>query len=226
MWFNNPQILKIISQSLFWGIVIIPALLAISKFAIDKRIEGIKENVLNGITEQLNLEKLTIKSFSSTVKVIFSGEWTKKPYPNAIVSPVNHQYYLELQNEDSTKYIKFYATKPYTFNKIDDTSAVFESHQAVNDGNFPLGNTLNELSSLNAIQIHVPFVLYKNFIENKVVFNCIEIKFFINGTERHSIVINSPSELLVIQNYYKNIGWANALIKIDNETMKMLLTNK
>ncbi|MCX5814547.1 MAG: hypothetical protein NT178_18695 [Proteobacteria bacterium] len=237
MWFNNLQILKTISQWLFWSIVLIPALLAISKFIIDKRIDNVKDRLskeqesqyqtrigslqttiktqdekLNTLDSQLQSEKLIIRDFASIVKVIFSGKWSSKPYPIQIMSPINHQYYLELQGANPNNSIKFYATQPYHFQSIDNTRAVFESRQAVNTGSFPLGKSINDLSSITEIQIHVPFILHNNIEGNRVAFHRVEVKFVVNGKERHTLLIEHPYELPIIDT--GSIGWANLAIKL------------
>lgn len=213
MNFNDLEVLKKIGSSVQWvaiALIFLGGLLQISKFLIDKKIDSIKE--------------LIIRDFASNIRVKFSGKWSSRPYPDQIISPVNHQYYIDLHGEGPNHSIKLYATLPYQFYTIDQSHAIFESRQAINPGSYPLGKHIDELSAISKILVHIPFILYNSIEDNKVVVEGLEMTFIVNGEERYTLVTNETVELLITAQ--GSIGWANLLIQLAPNALPTWLRNK
>lgn len=163
-----------------------------------------KTKRLSKLQDEVDSEKRTIRDFESKLKMRFSGKWTSKPYPGEIISPVNNEYYVVLKESDigtSNQLIKFYATQAYSFTAINDHCASFESRQAVRKGDYPISNTIDELYSYDAVDIHIPFVPTIGSKGQKILIEEVELLFFINGKEHDSIVFREPKEITIDSGY-------------------------
>ncbi len=169
------------------------------------------------LQEEVQAEKNTLHSLSSRLIVTFSGEWDSDPYPRQLMSPVNHEYYVELVGPDQK--IKFYASEVYTFKTIAANRAQFSSSQAVKDGAFPLGAQIDTLESFSQINIFVPFFLGDSIQGGQIVVEQINMTFSINGIECNPLVIEQDQEVS-LTGKKPNI-WAILAMKVDQATTKL-----
>jgi len=183
----------------------------------DEAIEKLKINY-EQLQKEIDLHKSTLRNFSSSLKLIFSGKWNDKPYPVQLFSPVNDQYYVEISNANQT--IKFYASEVYKFTTLDDKRAEFQSLQEVKAGSYPLGQLTNTLESFSKINIHVPFFLGNSIEEGKINIEKIELVFAINGIECNPLIVEQPHEVKL--NKIGNTYWASIGMDIDPITTKEL----
>ncbi len=181
----------------------------------DKAIEKLKTD-FEQLQEEVQAEKDTLRSLSSRLIVTFSGEWDSDPYPLQLMSPVNHQYYVELVGPDQT--IEFYASEVYTFNTITTNRAQFSSSQAVKDGTFPLGAQIDTLDSFSQINIFIPFFLGDSIHGDQVVVERMNLTFSINGIECNPLVIEQD-QVVSLTGKKPNI-WAILAMKVDQTTTK------
>lgn len=160
-----------------------------------------------------------INTFSSRLAIRFSGNWRQKPYPNSMISPVNDQYYVEIIGSATKENIKFYATATYQFTTIDEKAALFESVQAVRDGEFPLGKEIYALKNLNQIALHIPFINYKEIVDQTVIIQQIDLTFFVNGEQRYKLSIPNQNIVVPIIAPKAPFGWANPLLYLESRAL-------
>lgn len=225
--FNDLELLKRISSWLQWGaigLVLFLGVVQLGKWIIDRRINNIKDKSEKGYQEKINklqataqLNKSTIRTFESILKVKFNGNWVSKPYPEQILSPVNLYYYIDIQSTSNKSSIKFYATEPYQFNTIGERSAEFNSRQAVKIDDLPLGKSINYLEHFDKIQIHIPFIIYKEIKDSKITIEYIEITFIINGEKRYVLKQDCLFETRIIK--HGNQGYANPGISLPKNAL-------
>lgn len=244
-WLSNLDTLKKIGSVTQWfaiTLIFLGGLLQLSKFIIDRRISDLKEQLsiqrdesyqntisslrstvqeqndkLGTVEGQLREAQSKITTFSTRLAVRFSGNWSSKPYPNQIFSPTSHQYYVEITGDSTNKAIKFYATEPYVFKTIDAKSALFESIQAVRDGDFPLGNGIRSLEKLNIVTLHIPFVMWKEIIDQSITIQNITLTFLVNGEPRHTVSVDSQYAVPIICS--GPLGWANPLLNLESKAL-------
>lgn len=192
-WLADLDALKRVSSIVQWCaivLVFLGGLFQLSKYLIDRRITDLKEQLSNQkgkhyqetvtslqatihsqqgklqkVEGELQQAKSKINTFSLRLAIRFSGIWSSKPYPKFIVSPVNHQYYVEITGDNTDKAVKFYATNTYVFTTLDERTALFESVQAVRDGDFPLGKGIDVLENFSKIIFHIPFIQYAEILD-------------------------------------------------------------
>lgn len=187
----------------------------------EKELEYLKKiNKLQEFQTQIEIEKNIIRDFESIIRIKFSGKWNNPPYPYQIFHHVNDQYYIELQGKTPDLSIKFYATEPYQFRTINSNSAIFESKQAVQKDIFPIGKTINELSSIDKIIFQIPLICCENIEDRKIIIEQVEIIFFVNS-EKHVMIFNKPSEIST-----GNYEGAAFLYNIPQDTLKNVLVQK
>ena len=95
--------------------------------------------------------------------------------------------------------IKFYANQAYSFKTINEQRASFESWQVVHKEDYPIAKTIDELSSYNAIDIHIPFITCSKTKVQHILVEEVEIVFFINGKEYDNVVFCEPKEITIAQ---------------------------
>ena len=147
-----------------------------------------KDGGLSSVKNDIELEKTTIKSFSSKLHVVYSGKWLKSI---SQLTPLNTHYegnYVTLSESESINQrpIIFNPTQPYS-NDRHKKVVVFESIQTVQQGQYPMGQSINVLSLYDIISFKFPFFLpikkdIEKFMESNVVdIHSAIITFFING---------------------------------------------
>jgi len=149
------------------------------------------KNDFENLRKQFQAEKNTLKEFEAKLKITFSGKWKKSP---ASIVPVSlgtpPPRYIEFLKTDfeKEKPIKFIATQLYSRKSVAYNRVVFESRQAVPEGNFPLGKNIDELSKYDKIRIYMPLNLRaQNFEGERILIERLEISFFINNREHKKI---------------------------------------
>jgi len=232
--FNDLEFLKKLSNWVQWfaiGLVFLGGLLQFSKYLIEVRIDNIKdgllrdqENKIKYLENEAQLNKLTIRDFESILKIKFSGNWISKPYPKQILSPVNLFYYIDIQSTLNNSSIKFYATQPYQFKTLGENNAEFISRQAVRKDEFPLGKSINDLELFDKIQVHIPFIMYGQIKESKIIIEYIEITFIVNGEKRDTLRYDCSFETPIIK--HGNQGYANPYILLSKRAFVDLLNLK
>lgn len=169
---------------------------------------------IQGIRKAAEVERNTLRSLATELEVTFSGTWTGLPYPRAILSPVDHQYYVEfLATEKPEGPIKFFATSPYEFETLTSGRAIFRSRQAVRSGAPPLGSIASALEPYRSIQIHMPFVIPENLIDRKITVEEVKLAFITNGVRGQTLQFAYGHDVPVqysAQN--KALAWANIVI--------------
>ena len=161
-------------------------------------------------------EKLIIRDLYATLEVRFSGEWSKNPYPEQIISPVNDQFYVYLKRDQDTisTDVMLFATEPYQFTKIGPSSAKFVVRQRVHSDEFPIGQKRDALSEFNSVGIFIPFLVSSDFHSPKIVVQDLNLVLSLNGASGKPIRIKSPIDAPVrIYNKSKK-PWANFEIPI------------
>ena len=138
------------------------------------------------IREATETERQTLRALSAELETTFSGTWEASPYPHKILSPVNHQYYVEIlaPEADAVEPIRLYATEPYTFKTLAARRAIFQAKQGVPAGSSPLGKTFSALQQYNALQLNIPFIIPGRFENKRITVEHVKLTFFVNGERR------------------------------------------
>jgi hypothetical protein len=186
-----------------------------------KAIEKLK-NDYEQLRKDVEVQKNTLRSLSSRLKVTFAGNWESKPYPSQMLSPVNNEYYVVLSNGSQS--IKFYASEVYKFETLGESRASFSSIQNVKDGSFPLGHRMSILSSYSQVEIHVPFIRGDLLEEGIITIEKIELVFDVNSIESNPLIIEKHHEIRLDQK--GNTYWASIGMSIDPLTTEKLFQKK
>lgn len=195
---------------IFWGILFVN--IGIRVFLI---VEGHrKARKIDNLEERLEVEKNTLRDFQAELEIIFSGKWAqdKKPYPERILSPVTHEYYIvlgKLGSHNESEKITFYASEEYKFKDAGDSRAVFNARVAVHPGEHPLGKLLKEIIDYDEIVIHMPLIISENIEDQKLLIENVNIDFLINGEHAGTFAYDEKNEVGV------KSGWVSFAIHGD-----------
>lgn len=160
--------------------------------------------------KDLELEKNTINSLSSILRVRFSGNWKAQPF-HPLLNPVNDLYFVLFEDREGKEpRIEFYATEGFNYTKINDHTAFFESRQAVKNGSYPLSNLIQVLDKYEKINFFIPFVESEKFEQPLIRIEEFEIDLIINGKIVKKIKEKMGTEVEVkFYNNSKALAWAS-----------------
>jgi len=180
------------------------------------------QNKMTIFESELKIEKNTIRDLKASVSINFSGDWVGGV---GIVTYFADQEYLTIsstKNENLVP-IKFYTTKPYVLEDLDNNHALFSCEQAVHVGEYPLGKTTNELLNYDSIEFFLPFTQHK-FRKKKILAEKINIIFFVNGIKKGEIYTKTPFEFDIKRSSGEQ--WAGIEIKLLNKvSLSTLVTS-
>ena len=130
---------------------------------------------------ELNKEKNTINNLSSKLSVQFKGRWKEAPFPQQLLSSVDHEWLILFQDsKNESPDIKLFATEIYDFNLISENIAVFNSRQGVKFGAFPVGNPIQTLDKYDKLTFFIPLVLYNNLQSTEITIEKVDLSLVIN----------------------------------------------
>ncbi len=195
---------------------------------IEAALDLLQEEI-SSIHKQTEIERRTFKTLSAELVATFSGKWKALPYPNQILSSVNHQYYVEIlaPEDDTLTPIRLYATEPYTFETIDAGRAIFKSKQSVPAGALPLGKTFSVLQQYNSLQVNIPFIIPNRFEHNQITIEHLKIVFSINGEKRSPFEFSANNEIrLQSPDGSDRLAWASVKVLLDKPVSNLIETNE
>ena len=185
-----------------------------------KAFDNLKQD-LDKLRDEVKEEQKLIKTFSAELKIRFSGNWDKQPYPDQILSPVNQQYFVVLVNSKNTnEKIEFYGSEPYQFKTLEAKEAEFYCRVAIKEGQFPMGNKIEYLKHFDKVDIFIPFIEYGNIKDSKVMIHEMTLSLLLNSKVKGQIsgTINFLANVETYNNV-KNIAWAAAGITMDKHSV-------
>ncbi|RAW01245.1 hypothetical protein [Pseudochryseolinea flava] len=144
---------------------------------------------IGALSSELTVEKKTIKSFSASVYIEFSGEWNGNPYPTWSEPPKCETYMIWSDTTGKMADIEFCSPK-INFKTLDSRTGVFENILTVQQGNVPLGQLDDVLLSYNKMRCWLVFSFPKNLLSSLIVTSKIRIAYLINGSKRGELVSN------------------------------------
>lgn len=178
-----------------------------------KALNNLKDD-LDKLKNEVKEDKKIVKTFTAEMKVKFSGNWDKQPYPDMIISPVNQMYFVVLVNSKNlNQKIELYATEPYQFTKIGDNQAEFFCRLAVKDGQIPVGQKIDYLKNFDKVDIFIPFVEYENIKDSKITMHEMDLNLLLNNRVRGQISgkFNHVADVKL----FSNRAWATAGLTMD-----------
>jgi len=127
---------------------------------------------------------------------------------------------LVLISPENDKEIKFFGTQRYSFDDLSPTLAVFKSRQAVRQGDFPIGEQIEVLSSFRKLRFLIPLFFRQSSIEeSKIFLEQVKILFFLNDLEQIQYE-NKPRNPFTVPINEK--GWAVFDLNIQDSIVKSL----
>jgi hypothetical protein len=160
---------------------------------------------------RLERESAVIRSLGADSEVNFQGKWKDKPFPAQLLSPIDREFYVYLLNSAKPKeIIKLHPTEHYELKEIAAGKGVFRAKQIVRVGEFPLGSSFDELRAFDTMGIHLPFILYDQFLEPKVTVDAVKLRFIVNGQALDPVSLEPRIEIPVrFVNNDRSIAWAS-----------------
>lgn len=177
------------------------------------------------VREVTETERQTFRSLSAELEATFSGTWEASPYPHKILSPVNHQYYVEILAPavDTVEPIRLYATEPYTFKTLDVRRAIFRAKQAVPAGSSPLGKTFSALQQYNSLQLNIPFIIPGRFENKPITVEHVKLTFFVNGERRSPFEFDAGHVVpLQFPDDSGRLAWASFLVTLKEPVRSLI----
>jgi len=139
---------------------------------------------LERFKSEYDLEKRTIKNLKSVIEIQFSGKWSKSPGSIIPISPSDRYWFLVLISPEHEKEVKFFGTQRYSFQDLSITTALFRSRQAVREGNFPIGERIEVLTSFTKLRFFIPLFFRQSSIEErKILLEQVKVTFFLNDLQ-------------------------------------------
>jgi hypothetical protein len=168
-----------------------------------------KDDQINKLKSELQVEKTTIRDFYSDLQIVISGNWTTSPASYIPVSPVEGEWYIVFTKDKTNVHPIRFMAQQYSFNNVNQKKVIFVSRQAVLKGEYPTGQSIHVLSDYDTINFYIPFKASTNDIKGKkVLIEQVAIKFFLNSKRCNDILYNQPLEVEIDDN-----GWATFNIK-------------
>jgi hypothetical protein len=161
---------------------------------------------------RLERESAVTRSLGAELQVKFQGDWKGKPFPLQDFSAVNQDFYVYLKNSQKSDVgiIKLHAAESYELSETQAGNGIFQARQNVKVGQFPLGEQTDILLAFDIVGIHIPFILYENFITPEITIEQVVLKFVLNGVNLNPVTLEQPTQV-AIRTYEKNksIAWAS-----------------
>lgn len=141
------------------------------------------KNRLDSLDQQLQTEIKTIKSFEVVVSIEFSGKWTKPPYSVWYQPPKPKPFMTWKDKSKQLPKIEFCAAR-INYETIDANTGSFKNTLSVQPGEFPLGKSTDALKDYDDMAFWMLWTGPRNLIDPVIVFNKIDLVFYINGVKR------------------------------------------
>lgn len=150
--------------------------------SLDKAISSGAEKV-NTLNSDLSLERKTIKTFDVTVSIEFSGKWDKPPYSQWL-QPNKPTTLLKWTDNSKKNPDLEFSTSKISYETINSSTGLFKNTLIVQPGEFPLGQLTDVLKAYDDMAFWIVLSWPENLLDPKIIFNKVDIVFFINGSKR------------------------------------------
>jgi hypothetical protein len=183
-------------------------------------LDNLKQD-LDRLKDEVKEEQKLIKTFSAELRIRFTGDWDKQPYPEQIFSPVSQLYFVVLVNsKNENEKIEFYGTEAFQFKTLGAKEAEFYCRVAIKEGQFPMGNKTEFLKHFDRVDIFIPFIEYENIKDSKIVIHEMTLNLLLNSKIRGKIsgTFNFLANVKIYNNA-KNIAWASAGLTMDKHSI-------
>lgn len=158
--------------------------------SVDAQIKSGKENV-DHLHSQLDVERKTIKTFTATMSVEFSGQWTQIPYAIWHDPPTPDTLLSWMDSSGELPELEF-TTSRVSCETVDDHTGRFTNSLTIQPGNYPLGELWDVLKKYDQAQLRLLFTFPERFTGPVLTVTRVDIDFYINGAKKGGLHNSQP----------------------------------